>query len=652
MKRGLIITLTLAVIILATFTLFQRFQVEEKNKNVDLVFDIRQLQQLNNPKERLSFSTLKDYNVSGIAIYEDTLESLQEQKDLHIIKGETLKEKKIFSDIRKIYEEFPYDSNSAFLIFKNKNLSKRVKKLSGQWETLINTKISTTNFGENKEKLLVFFPEWKSEYLSLSLGFDQELIAKIKNNGLKVIPRLINNENSVSWDDKSDQNILNTISADYTIFAGDAVSGYDNNLVQTSKILKKNDINFAMIEAFIAKQNGAKNLGHLLEYNLLRVHSIEQAEMEKYNLQKIVDRYLRSTRERNVRILYLKPFLKTKNNLEIGELNKKFLNELTTGLKEDGFNLGNAASFDFFSNSLLTIYLITLAAAGSGIFLLEKLISFKFKKTFYLLMGLAIISAAGFIYSGRMMFLRKLLALGISVIFPSLAIITQFIDKNDNYIKSFLKTILISLTGALLMAASLSHLSFLAGIDKFRGVKLAFLLPLVFVAWYYLKKEFLADNSLAENYKQLKHFLDYKIRIRDLLIFGFLGLAAVVYLARSGNYSFIPVLNFESWLREFLEDILAVRPRFKSFLIGHPILLLGLYYKDKIKSFMLMITVLVLATIGQITIINTFAHIHIPLKISLIRSFHGLWLGFIIAVVLIYAINFLIKIQERWLLDD
>mgnify|MGYP006896984663 CR=1 FL=1 len=57
--------------------------------------------------------------------------------------------------------------------------------------------------------------------------------------------------------------------------------------------------------------------------------------------------------------------------------NKKFLNELTTGLKEDGFNLGNAASFDFFSNSLLTIYLITLAAAGSGIFLLEKLISFK-----------------------------------------------------------------------------------------------------------------------------------------------------------------------------------------------------------------------------------------------------------------------------------
>jgi len=155
MKRGLIITLTLAVIILATFTLFQRFQVEEKNKNVDLVFDIRQLQQLNNPKEKLSFSTLKDHNVSGIAVYEDTLQYLQEKNDLHIIKGETLKEKEVFSDIRKIYKDFSYDSNSAFLIFNGKNLSKRVKEMSSQWETLLDTKIDSTNLGESEEKLLL-----------------------------------------------------------------------------------------------------------------------------------------------------------------------------------------------------------------------------------------------------------------------------------------------------------------------------------------------------------------------------------------------------------------------------------------------------------------------------------------------------------------
>ena len=650
MKKGLIIALILIAVFASFFSLYQRFQVEEKNNKVDLVYDIKQLQELNKEEEKLSFSTLKEQGVSGIAIYEDTLQELYRSKDLEIIRGKELIKRKMISEIKDIYERFPYDSDSAFLIFEGESLIQRVETTVDNWEKLLNIEIKAENFADNK--LLMFFPEWGTEYLSLSLGFDNQLITEIEKSGLKVIPRVINNENSIEWDDKNDQLLLDNISADYTIFAGDTISGYDQNLAETAEILKNNDIKFAMIEAFIAKQKGAENLGHLLEYDLLRVHSIEQAEMEKYNLEKVVDRYLRAVRERDVRVLYLKPFMETKDDLEITELNKNFLNKLTVGLENDGFTAGNAQSYDFFSNSRLMLYLIGLGIAVVGILLLEKLIGFEFNTLFYLLLFLVIISISGFIYLDKMMFLRKLLALGSSVIFPAFAIITQFIDKNENYLRAFGKTILISLTGALLMAASLSHISFLAGIDKFRGVKVAFLLPLVFVLWYYLRKEFLSKNSLKENYELLKDFLDYKIKIKDVLIVGFLGVAAIIYLARSGNYSFIPVLDIESWFRESLEDILYVRPRFKSFLIGHPILLLGLYFKDKIKSFMIMIPVLVFATIGQITVINTFAHIHIPLKISLIRSFHGVWLGILMGMILIYFLRLLDRGRERWLLDD
>lgn len=650
MKKGLIIALILIAVFASFFSLYQRFQVEEKNNNVDLVYDIKQFQELNKEEEKLSFSTLKEQGVSGIAIYEDTLQELYRSKDLEIIRGKELIKRKMISEIKDIYERFPYDSDSAFLIFEGESLIQRVETTVDNWEKLLNIEIKAENFADNK--LLMFFPEWGTEYLSLSLGFDNQLITEIEKSGLKVIPRVINNENSIEWDDKNDQLLLDNISADYTIFAGDTISGYDQNLAETAEILKNNDIKFAMIEAFIAKQKGAENLGHLLEYDLLRVHSIEQAEMEKYNLEKVVDRYLRAVRERDVRVLYLKPFMETKDDLEITELNKNFLNKLTVGLENDGFTAGNAQSYDFFSNSRLMLYLIGLGIAVVGILLLEKLIGFEFNTLFYLLLFLVIISISGFIYLDKIMFLRKLLALGSSVIFPAFAIITQFIDKNESYLKAFGKTILISLTGALLLAASLSHISFLAGIDKFRGVKVAFLLPLVFVLWYYLRKEFLSKNSIKENYELLKDFLDYKIKIKDVLIVGFLGVAAIIYLARSGNYSFIPVLDIESWFRESLEDILYVRPRFKSFLIGHPILLLGLYFKDKIKSFMIMIPVLVFATIGQITVINTFAHIHIPLKISLIRSFHGVWLGILMGMILIYFLRLLDRGRERWLLDD
>ena len=652
MKKGLITVLILIAVFVSLFSLYQRFQVEQNNKNVDLVFDIRQLQELNKEEEKLSFTTLQNYNVSGIAVYEDTLQYLKNKNEVKLIKGEELIKSKMIFETKDIYEKFPYDSDSAFLIFEGETFKKRAEKLSRQWEKLLSINLSFREFGENSKKLLMFFPEWEREYLSLSLGFDQKLISKIEKSGLKVIPRVVNNNNSVTWDDKYDQYLLGEMSADYTIFAGNTISGYENNLAETAEILQKNNMKFAMIESFIAKQHGAKNLGHLLEYDLLRVHSIEQGEMEKYSLQKVVDRYRRSVRERDVRILYLKPFLETKEDLKIEELNIKFLNKLTTGLKDDGFRLGNAASFDFFSNSVLTVYLISLGIAGAGIILLEKLIGFKLKKYFYLLVFLVIISVTGFVYLDKIMFLRKLLALGSSVIFPSLAIITQFIDKNDEYLKSFGKAILISLTGALLIAASLSHLSFLAAIDKFRGVKVSFLLPLIFVIWYYLRKEFISSKSLKKNYQLLKDFLEYRIKIKDVLIVSFLALAVIIYLARSGNYSFIPVLDIEIWFRETLEDILYVRPRFKSFLIGHPVLLLGLYYKDKIKSFILMIPTLVLATIGQITVLNTFAHIHIPLKISLLRSFHGIWIGLLIGMILIYLGKILNKGRERWLLDD
>ncbi|HKL75475.1 MAG TPA: hypothetical protein VJ881_05345, partial [Halanaerobiales bacterium] len=73
MKKGLITALILIAIFASFFSLYQRFQVEEKNNNVDLVYDIRQFQELNKDEVKLSFSTLKEYGVSGIAVYEDTL---------------------------------------------------------------------------------------------------------------------------------------------------------------------------------------------------------------------------------------------------------------------------------------------------------------------------------------------------------------------------------------------------------------------------------------------------------------------------------------------------------------------------------------------------------------------------------------------------
>jgi len=106
----------------------------------------------------------------------------------------------------------------------------------------------------------------------------------------------------------------------------------------------------------------------------------------------------------------------------------------------------------------------------------------------------------------------------------------------------------------------------------------------------------------------------------------------LIYVMRTGNADVGAVLPFEQQLRNSLQDLLTVRPRTKEFMLGHPLLLLLLYtgYRD-----VRFIPLLVLGAIGQVSMVNTFAHIHTPVVISLLRGFNGLWLGILGGLVLI-----------------
>ena len=54
--------------------------------------------------------------------------------------------------------------------------------------------------------------------------------------------------------------------------------------------------------------------------------------------------------------------------------------------------------------------------------------------------------------------------------------------------------------------------------------------------------------------------------------------------------------------------------------------------------------------IGQISLVNTYAHIHTPLLISLQRSVNGLILGIVVAVITVLLVKLGIKLF-RWASD-
>ncbi|MFH1541022.1 MAG: DUF5693 family protein [Elusimicrobiota bacterium] len=190
-------------------------------------------------------------------------------------------------------------------------------------------------------------------------------------------------------------------------------------------------------------------------------------------------------------------------------------------------------------------------------------------------------------------------------------------------ISVFLIMTVFSILSGATISSLLSTKDFMLSSEVFRGVKIAFLLPIVGLIYLLYK-----DN--------LKDFLKKPILRSEAIFIGILLFVIGFYIVRTGNYGLTTF--FEDNLRLFLEKIFFVRPRFKEFLIGHPFIILAVYLKCKENNF-LWKPFFIVGIVGQISIINTFCHIHTPFFISLLRSFNGLCIGVIFGIILIYLYN-------------
>jgi hypothetical protein len=173
------------------------------------------------------------------------------------------------------------------------------------------------------------------------------------------------------------------------------------------------------------------------------------------------------------------------------------------------------------------------------------------------------------------------------------------------------------------------------GLELFTGVKVAMSLPLAGVLIYYFCRR--NKDELISLWKGL---VNRPLTIKILLIGGAAAAVLGVYLLRTGNTGLLPS-NLEMVLRRVLEQVTMARPRTKEFLIGHPLMLLGLSYGLRLKTLPLFL----LGMIGQVSLLNTFTHLHTPLGISMLRSGYGLFLGAILGLMLLMVVH---TFYNRW----
>jgi len=422
-------------------------------------------------------------------------------------------------------------------------------------------------------------------------------------------------------------------------FYGSSVPGYPHLLPALAENVQKLGVPVAQIE--FHPQKGLAGLAALLDQRVLRLHSADPEELKISSFTVLRSRFLLAAAERNVRILLVYPVVEQGSGDCLAQ-NLAYVGALKKELEQKGLTVGPAQPPAPLAQPKWLIFLIGLGVVAGGLWLLWQ----AGLTRFHLFPGF--VSAAGWagLVAAAPQTGAKFAALAAAIIFPVLAVQTHLRPSGATVGQSmllFFRTTFITLAGALFVAGLLADTRYMLKLEQFTGVKAAYLLPLLFLAVIFVWRGFgrqdfqgvkAADVWLLCGRLGNQPVL-FKWAAAGLLLLIVLG----IYLLRTGTQEILPPSALELKIRSFLEYLLAVRPRTKEFLIGHPFLLLLFYTGYRDNRFL---PFLLLGAIGQISVINTFSHLHTPLAVSALRTVHGLWLGVLAGLILIFCWNLLV----------
>lgn len=381
------------------------------------------------------------------------------------------------------------------------------------------------------------------------------------------------------------------------LFSGETVMGYPD-LTLVKKWLAETDYHLPWVE--FGRQKGMVSLQQSFPERIVRAHTLLEEEMPLLGPSAVIQRLQRAVRERGARFLYVRLFPSLTRTQ-----NEAFIAHLTQTLRDDHLHLGPAvARYGEWPSSL-----VPLAPK-----------------------------------------IRLFLAFGAAVTFPLMAFFWSLRQKSVAL--SALGLGGAGVVSGLLVAAFLSTPSFALGFTVFRGVKLALLLPLAAALFTLYRGE------------EIRHILNENVTVGRLVLGGFVLGGVAYFVLRTGHGTMADASSLELSLRGHLETLLGIRPRFKEFLIGHPLLWLGFYLKSHPSGQNLHLPsgrgalaqalhfifhdprpFLLVGFIGPLSIVNTFCHAHTPLWVSLIRTFHGIWMGAVLGGLFIAAFKWA---EGRW----
>jgi hypothetical protein len=340
----------------------------------------------------------------------------------------------------------------------------------------------------------------------------------------------------------------------------------------------------------------------------------------------LVEKYLLAANERQVRVLYLRPYTEE----QLGDMvanTEALVRDLHAALAREGFEVGPIAPPD--AGYVPAPW--ARAAAALGVLAGLVLLATAFPAPFGALAAAAVaglaLAAAGPGWAA--------IALMAALVFPVLGF--ALLPWRP---WTLLAATGVALVGAALLAAVGSDRATMLALEPFAGVAATLVVPPALFAAIVLLRERrpAAWVRLAWN---------HPVRLGEVAV----ALAAVAALGlvvlRRGNFPIVGASEIELAVRSALAD-LFVRPRFKE-LLGHPLALVALLQAR--WPWWARGGLLIAGVVAQASVLNSFSHYHTPLVVSFQRTAIALVLGGLAGLVLWRVVRVAERAVRAWLGD-
>ena len=652
----------------------ERHAVEEDSRTVELAIDYEGLLELaareGLPAEEV-LAEAKAAGITSLAVYETTFKKFNENGKANAVKG---------ADILAAYHMGTLtDPRWRTLVEDGKIVGTEIYVVSHDPVTYAELKEDLLRrFGAARITVLtvgtdevIAVKDLYEVFLKRNIGLPSDEMRAVNAAGFDVIARPSNYYDCTPDDVHAVFARMDGIAVSAIVFSGPVTLGVPKALQTTIDEMRARRLSLGLIEGVTQlqfyKQQGMDEIAKGVGYDhVARLYSIPLDELKKLKIDAAVERWETTDEERNIRINLLRIYEEPAPSMTLLETNMKYFADTRAALEAKGFKIGRAGMFASYEPSRVLRALVIMGVAAAGVLYLSLVIPAlnRRRKTVLLCFAVAALISMMPILIGAGSKVRLVAALASANLFPALAIValldllrTRRFPKDTPLWRILVAglvllgiTSALSMIGASYLSGALADTRYLLEFDIFRGIKLTFVLPMILVAAAFLQRFDIFDGQFdasAGVLGQLREIMGTPVRVGSLLGGLVLLGALVVLVLRSGHTSGMPVPGIELKMRAALEQLFYARPRTKEFLIGHPAFLLALYGAARQWKTWIIFGLVLAATIGQGSMVETFAHMRTPVEMSLVRGIGGVFLGGVIGAVLVALVAAWNHLLER-----